>query len=85
MQVGRIVGRVALALEQMPEMADAIDKQIEHWAPIVVYGLYSLVILASVVGQGGLALYYFTRRRHIEAFNRQTPAWIRRLFTEMQV
>jgi hypothetical protein len=78
-------GETRSQLQQMPEMAASLDKLIEKWAPIAVYGLYGLVILASIVGQGALALYYFTRRRHIEAFNRQTPAWIRRLFIEMQI
>ncbi len=30
-----------------------------------------------------MALYYFTRRKHIERFNRAMPPWIRRLFVEM--
>jgi hypothetical protein len=32
-----------------------------------------------------MALYYFTRRKHIQQFNRSTPQWIRRLFVEMKV
>ena len=26
--------------------------------------------------QGGTALYYFTREKHIRAYREQTPAWI---------
>lgn len=59
-----------------------IDQIIEQWAPLVTYGFYGLVMLLSVGCQGGLALYYFTRRRRVEAFTCQTAEWVRRLFTE---
>ena len=72
-------------LNAMPSMAGAIDGQIERWAPLLTYGFYSLVILLSAASQGGMALYYYTRRRHIEAFNRKTPPWIRRLLVEAGV
>jgi hypothetical protein len=32
-----------------------------------------------VVFQGVNAIYYFTRRRHVEAYIAQTPEWIRDL------
>ena len=71
---------VRAQLAAMPEMASAIDKQVELWAPVLTYGFYALVAVLSIACQGGMALYYFTRRRHIEAFNAKTPEWIRRLF-----
>lgn len=51
-------------------------------AMLATYGFFGLVIVASVLSQGGLAIYYFTRRSPLEAYNRQTPAWIRRLLSE---
>jgi len=71
-------------LEAMPEMARTIDidRIIEQWGPLVTYAFYSLVILLSIFFQGGMALYYFTRRRHLEAFHSRTPAWVRRLLME---
>jgi hypothetical protein len=74
---------VRAQLAALPDMARAIDDLIEQWAPLLVYGFYLLVIGLSVCSQGGLALYYHTRRKHVDAFNRQTPAWIRRLFVVM--
>ena len=74
---------VQAQLAAMPEMADALEQQIERWAPLLTYGFYALVAVLSIACQGGMALYYFTRRRHIEAFNSKTPAWIRRLFVEI--
>jgi len=75
---------VQAQLSAVPEMAGAINDLVLRWAPILTYGFYSLVIGLSVCFQGGMALYYFTRRKHIERFNRATPEWIRRLFVEMR-
>ena len=69
-------------LEAVPNMEKDIDQMIERWAPLVTYGLYGLIMLLSLGCQGGMALYYFTRRRRVEAFTRQTAAWVRRLFIE---
>ena len=69
-------------LNAMPEMARAIDRDIEKWAPLITYGFYSLVIVLSIFFQGGMALYYYTRRRHLEAFRRDTPPWAFRLLVE---
>ncbi len=66
-----------------PGMTAGIDKMIETWAPYLVYGFYSLLIVLSAGCQGGLALYYFSRRKHVEAFNRETPEWVRRIFLEV--
>jgi hypothetical protein len=41
------------------------------------YGVYGGVIVLSLIFQGGNALYYFSRRRHIEDFIAETPAWVR--------
>jgi hypothetical protein len=54
----------------------------ESLAPIdrlhrmVTFAFYAAVICVSVVAQGSLAAYYFTRRRHVLDFLRETPAWI---------
>ena len=39
--------------------------------------MYGGVIVLSVLFQGGNALYYFTRRRHVEDFIAETPQWVR--------
>jgi len=83
-QAAAMSPEVRSQLSAVPEMARSIDNLVLQWAPIVTYGFYSLVIGLSVCSQGGMALYYFTRRKHIERFNRATPEWIRRLFVEMK-
>lgn len=37
---------------------------------------YAAVIAFSMLTQGGLSAYYFTRRRHIAAYLSSTPPWI---------
>lgn len=68
-------------LAQLP----GLEQDIAHWAPIATYGFYSLVIALSIAAQGGLALYYFTRRPYLETLQRTTPPWVQRLFTELGV
>ncbi len=83
-QAAALSPEVQAQLSAVPEMAGAINDLVLRWAPIVTYGFYSLLIGLSVCFQGGMALYYFTRRKHIERFNQATPQWIRRLFVEMR-
>jgi hypothetical protein len=52
--------------------------------PVAVYGFYSLVMLVSTVCQGCLALYYITRRKHIENFERDAPLWVKRVLAEVE-
>jgi len=48
---------------------------------IVIY-FYGSVIALSALFQGGTALYYFSRRRLVEQFVAETPAWIRDVHRE---
>lgn len=43
----------------------------------VTIAIYGSAIGLSLLFQGGNALYYFTRRRHIEDFVAETPKWAR--------
>jgi hypothetical protein len=49
----------------------------------VTYAMYGGVIGLSLLFQGGNALYYFSRRRHIEDFNAETPEWARDVLTTL--
>lgn len=65
-------------LKTNPELADAlgsldgIDQLYRH----LVVAVYGSVIALSVVFQGLTALYYFTRRKYVEACRRETPTWV---------
>jgi hypothetical protein len=47
---------------------------IYNTATLAVYGS---AVVVSALFQGGNALYYFTRRRHVEEFIAETPQWVR--------
>ena len=49
---------------------------VEDLTRLIVVGVYAGVIVASLVAQGGLAMFYFSRVKHIRAYVRQTPEWI---------
>jgi len=54
-------------------------EQIEKLARDIVFLFYGSVIATSVVFQGLTAFYYFSRRKHIDAYVADTPEWIRQL------
>ncbi len=43
---------------------------------LLVVAFYGAVIVLSVVFQGLSALYYFSRRKYVEAYLRDTPEWV---------
>jgi hypothetical protein len=71
-------------LSQIPGLGSDFTQQLKSAVPVVSYAFYTLVILLSVGFQGGLALYYFTRKKHLEALERSTPPWVQRLFAELE-
>jgi hypothetical protein len=70
-------------LAQVPGLEQDLTRDLESIAPAVTYGFYALVILLTLAAQGSLAAYYFSRRKHLEALQRETPPWIRRVLTEL--
>jgi len=68
---------LATEFEAKPELRAAFDsvEGFDEIYRIVVAAFYGIVILLSAIFQGGNAIYYFTRRRHVEAFLQKTPAW----------
>ena len=73
-----------LSAETRAQVADLIpnlDQMVRDW---VIFG-YGLVILLSLACQGGLAWYYFTRRRYLRDIQNATPPWIQRLFMELNL
>jgi hypothetical protein len=64
-----------------PELGDLLGspEQVTGLYELLVYGVYGSVIVLSVIFQGLTSLYYFTRRKHIEAYVRATPEWVRKL------
>jgi hypothetical protein len=68
-------------LEAKPELEQALGSldEFEGLYRLVVIGLYGTVFVLSVIFQGLNALYYFTRRKYIEAYLRETPAYVQEI------
>jgi hypothetical protein len=49
---------------------------VDEWTRQIQYLVYGILILVAVFGQGSLALYYFTRARHVRDYLAKTPPWI---------
>jgi hypothetical protein len=58
-----------------PQMAQMLQP-VENLTRLISLAIYAALIVIGVFAQGGLALFYFTRAKHIEAYLAQTPAWI---------
>jgi hypothetical protein len=73
--VARGQGFLSEQLANSAELAQAGLKfdSLARLLGVLVYGTLAAV---AIFGQGGTALYYFTRRKYVEAYRRETPQWI---------
>lgn len=58
-----------------PQIARMLQP-VENLTHLVSMALYGAMIAVAFFAQGGLALFYFTRGKHIDAYLAQTPRWI---------
>jgi hypothetical protein len=49
---------------------------LDELARTLTSAVYVLLIVVAVCMQGGTALYYFTRKRHLDGHLRRTPNWV---------
>jgi hypothetical protein len=70
---------LAADLKSSPAIGEAFGgvHGVEEIFRQIVVAFYGLVILLSVIFQGGNAYYYFTRRKYVQAYLEETPAWVR--------
>ena len=75
------MGSFASELEAHPEYEEALGslQEFEGLYRYLVVGFYGTVAVLSAIFQGLNALYYFTRRKYIDAYLQETPAWVREL------
>jgi hypothetical protein len=50
--------------------------QVAHIAKLLTLVIYGGVILLALFAQGGLALYYTRKRKHLDKYLARTPEWI---------
>jgi hypothetical protein len=68
-------GMLSSAMSSEPMVA----QMLEPYRPmerLITYAIYGTLIAVAVFAQGGTALFYFTRAKHIQRYVEQTPAWI---------
>ena len=71
-------GSMEAQLRTNPQLSAAIGSMqgFDDLYRTIVILLYGSVIALSIVFQGANALYYFSRRKYVEAYLRETPAWV---------
>jgi hypothetical protein len=69
---------LAATIAQAPETAEMIAPY-SSLARMIGAAVYVTLAAVAVFAQGGTALYYFTRAKHIRAYREQTPAWIHQM------
>jgi len=71
-------GPFAAEMKANPELSVAFDSvtEFDQLYRILIAAVYGTVIVLSVVFQGLNALYYFTRRKHLDAYLENTPDWV---------
>ena len=71
-------GSIEAQLRANPQLGPTINS-IEGFDDLyrtIVVVLYGSVIVLSAIFQGANALYYFSRRKYVEAYVHETPAWV---------
>ncbi len=71
-------GSIEAQLKANPQLGPAVGsvQGFDDLYRSIVIVLYGSVIVLSAIFQGGNALYYFSRRKYVEAYVRETPQWV---------
>jgi hypothetical protein len=70
-------GRTEMQSEiaKYPELTDVVG-DMDRLAKLIGLLIYGTLMAVAIFGQGGTALFYLSRKKHIEAYLRETPHWI---------
>ena len=66
---------LASTIAAAPETAELLAPY-SSLARLIRVAVYIALAAVAIFAQGGTALYYFTREKHIRAYREQTPSWI---------
>jgi hypothetical protein len=71
-------GPFAAEIKANPEIGTALGSldEFDYLYKVLVVAVYGTVIVLSAIFQGLNAFYYFTRRKHVEAYVQETPDWV---------
>ncbi len=62
-------------IAQTPELGPMLEPILKIYADIMFW-FYLLLIFVGILYQGGNALYYFSRQKHLQAYRDETPDWV---------
>ena len=62
-------------LAKYPELSQ-FTGDLDQLSKLIGLLVYGTLIAVAVFGQGGTALFYLSRRKHVDAYLRETPQWI---------
>jgi hypothetical protein len=68
-------GEYAAYAASDPQLGQML-KPVEDLTRLISLAVYAAVVAVAVFFQGGMALYYFTRAKHVRDYLAQTPAWV---------
>ena len=70
-------GRTDMQAEiaKYPELTDVVG-DLDRLSKLIGLLVYGTLMAVAIFGQGGTALFYLSRKKHIEAYLRETPPWI---------
>lgn len=65
-------------LKANPELQGLLGSSVEldQIYRLLVVAVYGTVLVLSIIFQGLNALYYFSRRKHVDAYLKETPDWV---------
>lgn len=71
-------GPFSAEMKAKPELQAVFDSpaELDQVYRLLVMAVYGTVIVVSIVFQGLNALYYFSRRKHVDAYLNDTPDWV---------
>lgn len=68
-------GTYAQAIEDNPEIASMLEPMADLLQTATI-ATYLLVFVVGVAAQAATAWYYFSRKKHLDAYLQQTPGWV---------
>lgn len=68
-------GAYAQSIEETPELASMLEPM-EGLLQTATLATYALILIVGVAAQGLTAWYYFSRKKHLDDYRQETPAWV---------
>jgi hypothetical protein len=68
-------------IAELPDAVQGMARQMGDTGTDLIFMMFTAVVLMSLLFQGGMALYYFTRRSKVRDFHDELPPWVSDIVT----